>query len=105
MVDLIVGRGGSGRRSAGPFASGALQYSASASSSLGTATTDGDGDDGVSRMRETAAAARLQQGAGGGGGGEQLSGSSLVNGAEDAETMALLRMLWEKSLNLGASQD
>ncbi|KAM7207323.1 hypothetical protein V8F20_002385 [Naviculisporaceae sp. PSN 640] len=35
----------------------------------------------------------------------QLSGASLVDGEEDAGTMALLRNLWDKNLDLSASQD
>lgn len=34
---------------------------------------------------------------------QRLSGSSLVDGAEDAGTLALLRMMWDKSLDLGVS--
>ncbi|KAJ9151360.1 hypothetical protein NKR23_g3022 [Pleurostoma richardsiae] len=34
-----------------------------------------------------------------------LSGSSLVNGEDDDGTLALLRALWEKNLDLSASQD
>ncbi|KAK3303277.1 uncharacterized protein B0T15DRAFT_269267 [Chaetomium strumarium] len=79
MADLINPR--SGRRPPTPR-SGAFSTLHSASSSLGT-------DDGASRMHERQA----------------LSGSSLVNGAEDAETMALLRMMWDKNMNLSASQD
>ncbi len=36
---------------------------------------------------------------------EGLSGSSLVDGEEDDGTVALLRNLWEKNLDLSASQD
>ncbi|KAJ4293934.1 hypothetical protein N0V88_005448 [Collariella sp. IMI 366227] len=69
----------------------------STSSSLGT-------DDGG------AAAAGRMMGRGGGGGGnaaaaagvQGLSGTSLVDGAEDAHTVALLRMMWDKNA-LGAS--
>lgn len=35
----------------------------------------------------------------------RLSGASLVDGEEDAGTMALLRNLWDKNLDLSASQD
>lgn len=34
-----------------------------------------------------------------------LSGTSLVDGAEDAGTVALLRMMWDKNMELSASQD
>jgi hypothetical protein len=79
MADLINLR--SGRQPPTPRG-GAFSTLHSANSSLGT-------DDGASRMHERQA----------------LSGSSLVNGAEDAETMALLRMMWDKNMNLSASQD
>jgi hypothetical protein len=36
---------------------------------------------------------------------ERLSGSSLVGGEDDNDTAALLRNLWEKTLDLSASQD
>ncbi|KAM7223962.1 hypothetical protein V8F06_000435 [Rhypophila decipiens] len=35
----------------------------------------------------------------------RLSGASLVDGEEDAGTMALLRNMWDKNLDLSASQD
>lgn len=38
-------------------------------------------------------------------GHDGLSGSSLVNGEDDDGTLALLRALWEKNLDLSASQD
>ncbi|TPX15472.1 uncharacterized protein E0L32_004452 [Thyridium curvatum] len=44
-------------------------------------------------------------GGGGGGGGGALSGSSLVDGEDDDGTVALLRNLWEKNLDLSASQE
>jgi hypothetical protein len=34
-----------------------------------------------------------------------LSGASLVDGTEDAGTLALLRMMWDKNMDLSASQD
>jgi hypothetical protein len=37
--------------------------------------------------------------------GQGLSGSSLVDGEEDAGTVALLRNLWDKTMDLSASQD
>ncbi len=37
--------------------------------------------------------------------GQRLSGSSLVDGEEDAGTVALLRNMWDKSMDLSASQD
>ena len=36
---------------------------------------------------------------------QRLSGTSLVDGAEDAGTEALLRMMWDKNMDLSASQD
>lgn len=45
---------------------------------------DGDGDEGT---------------------GTGLSGSSLVDGGEDATTLAVLRNLWDKNMDLSASQD
>jgi len=116
MTDLINGggtgarrpptpRGSGGRNGGGPFS--ALQ---SASSSLDT-----NGDDGAAgRMHE-------RHGHGHGHGhsqnqgphghaqqhhhGHGLSGTSLVDGAEDAGTVALLRMMWDKNMDLSASQD
>ncbi|AEO64310.1 uncharacterized protein THITE_123702 [Thermothielavioides terrestris NRRL 8126] len=91
MVDLISGHaggsGGSTRRPPTPRGSGSggtFSGLHSASSSLST-----DGGGGAGRMHERAG----------------LSGASLVSGAEDAETMALLRMMWDKNMNLSASQD
>ncbi|KAJ9134170.1 hypothetical protein NKR19_g8775 [Coniochaeta hoffmannii] len=37
--------------------------------------------------------------------GTGLSGSSLVDGGEDATTLAVLRNLWDKNMDLSASQD
>ncbi|KAK4044274.1 hypothetical protein C8A01DRAFT_42943 [Parachaetomium inaequale] len=104
MTDLLNGHsggggdGGRGRRPPTPRSSGGgFSTLQSASSSLGT-----DGDDGASRMHE-----RQGQGQGNGHHGHDgLSGSSLVDGAEDAGTVALLRMMWDKNhLDLSASQD
>lgn len=39
------------------------------------------------------------------GGGEGLSGASLVDGGEDDGTLALLRNMWEKNMDLSASQE
>ncbi|KLU89242.1 hypothetical protein MAPG_08216 [Magnaporthiopsis poae ATCC 64411] len=39
------------------------------------------------------------------GGGEGLSGASLVDGEEDDGTLALLRNMWEKNMDLSASQE
>lgn len=36
---------------------------------------------------------------------QRLSGASLVDGAEDAGTQALLRMMWDKNMHPSASQD
>jgi hypothetical protein len=91
MADLI--NGNSGRRPPTPRSNGGGAFSTlqSASSSLDT------DDDGIGRLQQHE---RLTQGHGHG-----LSGSSLLDGAEDAGTVALLRMMWEKNLDLGASQD
>ena len=73
------------RRSAPPriaFASSSQLTSHSISSSLDT-------DDEVSRIHERQA----------------LSGTSLVNGEDDASTLALLRNMWDKNMDLSASQD
>ena len=89
-----AGRASSARRPATPRSShggtgGGFAALQSASSSLGTANAAAE-EEGV----------RL--GNGGGGGVQQgLSGASLVDGVEDAGTMALLRMMWDKSLEFG----
>lgn len=81
MADLANGQ--AARRSPTPRGGAFSALGAgSASSSLGS-------DGGASRMHE-------RQG---------LSGSSLVDGTEDAETVALLRMMWDKNMDLSASQD
>ncbi|KAL2135101.1 hypothetical protein VTI74DRAFT_9811 [Chaetomium olivicolor] len=92
MADLI--NGGTTRRPPTPRRAVdgpafTLGGAPSASSSLGT-------DDGASKMMQAAAQnAAANQG---------LSGSSLVDGAEDAHTVALLRMMWDKNgLELSAS--
>ncbi|KAK3349921.1 hypothetical protein B0T25DRAFT_251800 [Lasiosphaeria hispida] len=80
MVTLIGGQ--SARRPATPRSTFSSRQVHSASSSLGT-------DDDISRIHER----------------HGLSGSSLVNGEEDADTIALLRQLWDKNMDLSASQD
>ncbi|KAK4158341.1 hypothetical protein C8A00DRAFT_10859 [Chaetomidium leptoderma] len=118
MADLINGGGhhsSSGRRPPTPRSTGgggggafsALQ--SGASSSLGTEDDDDDDhdhDDGAGASR------RMHERQGPGPGQQhhhhhhgQLSGTSLVDGAEDAGTVALLRMMWDKNMDLGASQD
>jgi hypothetical protein len=109
MTDLINGHGsnghshshsqsGGGRRPPTPRSSGggggAFSALQSASSSLGT-------DDGVRGMHERPG----HNGHGHHQGHHGLSGSSLVDGAEDAGTVALLRMMWDKNLELSTSQD
>jgi hypothetical protein len=107
MTDLINGHGngnghshshsgGTGRRPPTPRSSGgggAFSALQSASSSLGT-------DDGARGMHE-----RPGHHGHGHHHGHGLSGPSLVDGAEDAGTVALLRMMWDKNLDLSASQD
>ncbi|KAK3899348.1 hypothetical protein C8A05DRAFT_18206 [Staphylotrichum tortipilum] len=101
MADLINGGGGTGsstgRRPPTPRSSSGGVFSAlqSASSSLGT-------DDGGGAGRLQAAAAAHGQGHGH---GQGLSGSSLVDGAEDAGTLAMLRMMWDKNMDLRSNQD
>lgn len=81
MVDLLDAQ--AARRPPTPGRASSGMTLASASSSLGT-------DDGVaSRMHDER---------------HGLSGASLVDGTEDAGTVALLRMMWEKR-DPGASQD
>ncbi|KAK3292538.1 uncharacterized protein B0H64DRAFT_407005 [Chaetomium fimeti] len=110
MADLINGSGSGGRRPPTPRSGGGgggggvFSTLQSASSSLGT-----DDDDGASRMHERQGHV-LGNGHGNGhshahGHGHGLSGTSLVDGAEDAGTLALLRMMWEKNMDLSASQD
>ncbi len=99
MVDLIAGHGG--RRPGTPRSShgatstnGGFAALQSASSSLGTAAGE---EDHHHHDRVRMGNGVQQQG---------LSGTSLVDGVEDAGTMALLRMMWDKSLELGGgSQD
>ncbi|KAK1774493.1 hypothetical protein QBC45DRAFT_337480 [Copromyces sp. CBS 386.78] len=81
------------------------------SSGIGTranstsSSLDGDGD-GDGRQPHVG----MLNGANGGHGGlhgssSRLSGSSLVDRSEHAETQAILRALWDKSLDLSASQE
>ncbi|KAJ4364201.1 hypothetical protein N0V85_009305 [Neurospora sp. IMI 360204] len=58
---------------------------------------DGDGDGGQPHVG-------MLNGANGGS-SSRLSGSSLVDRSEHAETQAILRALWDKSLDLSASQE
>ncbi len=95
MADLInptSSNPSTGRRPPTPRSTSGGVFSAlqSASSSLGT-------DDG--------AAGRLQAAAHAQGQAHGLSGSSLVDGAEDAGTLALLRMMWDKTGEVRSSQD
>ncbi|KAK0707423.1 hypothetical protein B0H67DRAFT_496708 [Lasiosphaeris hirsuta] len=80
-VAALIG-GHNPRRPATPRSAFSSRQVHSASSSLGT-------DDDISRIHER----------------HGLSGSSLVNGEEDADTIALLRQLWDKNMDLSASQD
>ncbi|KXX75319.1 putative transport protein MmpL8 [Madurella mycetomatis] len=83
MVDLMDTQ--ATRRPPTPRRAFSAMTLASASSSPGT-------DDGTaSRLHERQ--------------GQGLSGASLVDGTEDAGTLALLRMMWEKNMDLSASQD
>ncbi|KAG7286584.1 hypothetical protein NEMBOFW57_008895 [Staphylotrichum longicolle] len=109
MADLIINNNGPSTAAAAARprstigntstnTNGAFSALQSASSSLGTAATDDDGRHGGHGGQ---GAAHGAQGHGphgqGHGQGQGLSGSSLVDGAEDAGTMALLRMMWEKN--------
>ncbi|KAL2149349.1 hypothetical protein VTH82DRAFT_8697 [Thermothelomyces myriococcoides] len=101
MTDLIHGTGGgSTRRPATPRngSGGAGAFSAlqSASSSLGT-------DDGSGRLHDRHSPGQGPNGHNGQ--SQRLSGSSLIDGAEDAGTVALLRMMWDKNMDLSCSQD
>ncbi|KAH6842817.1 hypothetical protein B0I37DRAFT_204291 [Chaetomium sp. MPI-CAGE-AT-0009] len=113
MTDLINGSGGGtrGRRPPTPRSGGGGVFSTlrSASSSLGT----DDDDDRASRLHERQGHV-LGNGNGhthghghgnGNGHAHGLSGTSLVDGAEDAGTVALLRMMWEKNMELSVSQE
>ncbi|KAK4100530.1 hypothetical protein N658DRAFT_559587 [Parathielavia hyrcaniae] len=92
------GSGTTGRRPPTPRSNsgGGAAFSAlhSVSSSLGST------DDGASRLHDRHGHGQAQQQ-----GHHGLSGSSLVDGAEDAGTVALLRMMWDKNMDLSASQD
>lgn len=77
------------------LASGMGTRANSTSSSL-----DGDGD-GAGHVGMLNGA----NGHNGGGSSSRLSGSSLVDRSEHAETQAILRALWDKSLDLSASQE
>ncbi|KAK5662058.1 hypothetical protein OQA88_10172 [Cercophora sp. LCS_1] len=79
MATLIGGQ--SARRPVTPRSAFSARQMHSASSSLE--------DDDVSRLHE----------------GQRLSGTSLINGEEDVGTIALLRSMWDKNLDLSASQD
>ncbi|KAK4126900.1 hypothetical protein N657DRAFT_565365 [Parathielavia appendiculata] len=103
------GGGARGRRPPTPRSSGGVGSSGGAFSALQSVSSSlGSTDDGASRLHE-------RHGHGRGGGhpthhqAQQqehgLSGSSLVDGAEDAGTVALLRMMWDKNMDLSASQD
>jgi len=80
MATLIGGQ--SARRPATPRGAFSLRQPASTSSSLET-------DDGASRIHERS----------------RLSGTSLVNGEDEATTLTLLRNMWDKNLDLSASQE
>ncbi|KAK3381612.1 hypothetical protein B0H63DRAFT_209806 [Podospora didyma] len=60
-------------------------------SAIGVSSTGSslENDDGASKIHER----------------QNLSGASLVDGVEDAGTIALLRMMWDKNMDLSASQD
>jgi len=84
-VATLIGGQSAARRPMTPrstFASSKRITSHSVSSSMDT-------DDDLSRIHE-------RQG---------LSGSSLVNGEDDAGTLALLRNMWDKNMDLSASQE
>lgn len=86
MADLINGNGqASRRRPQTPRSAFSGMDINSASSSLGTDV----GVNGVNGIHDR----------------QRLSGTSLVDGAEDAGTEALLRMMWDKNMDLSASQD
>lgn len=93
MADLINGHPSASRRPPTPRSSGG--GGGGAFSALQSASSSLDTDDGIGRLQPHERQAH----------GHGLSGSSLVDGAEDAGTVALLRMMWEKNLDLGASQD
>jgi hypothetical protein len=116
VTDLINGSGGgTSRRPHTPRTNGGgngvFSTLHSASSSLGT---DDENNNNTGRMHH-----HERQGPGHGhhghghhghhghghNNGHGLSGTSLVDGAEDAGTVALLRMMWEKNMDLSASQD
>lgn len=108
MADLIINNGPSNAAAARPrsttgntntstHTNGAFSALQSASSSLGTAATDDDGRHGGHGGQGAAHGAQGHGQGHGHGQGQGLSGSSLVDGAEDAGTMALLRMMWEKN--------
>ncbi len=125
MVDLIAGTGhghghgiaGRDRRPGTPRSThgggangvnGSGSGFATASSSLGTAAGEEDGGLHIQHQQHHQHQHhqqhdRVRMGNGNGNGVQQqgLSGASLVDGVEDAGTMALLRMMWDKSLELG----
>ncbi|AEO59034.1 hypothetical protein MYCTH_2306935 [Thermothelomyces thermophilus ATCC 42464] len=98
MADLIHGGGASARRPPTPRSGGGGAYSAlqSASSSLGT-------DDGSGRLHDRHSPGQGPNGHNGQ--AHRLSGSSLIDGTEDAGTVALLRMMWDKITDLSSSQE
>ncbi|KAL2162205.1 hypothetical protein VTH06DRAFT_7118 [Thermothelomyces fergusii] len=98
MTDLVQGGEASARRPPTPRNGGGGAFSAlqSASSSLGT-------DDGSGRFHDRHSPGQGLNGHNGP--SQRLSGSSLIDGAEDAGTVALLRMMWDKSMDLSSSQD
>ncbi|KAK1836654.1 hypothetical protein QBC39DRAFT_55788 [Podospora conica] len=84
VATLIGGQGQSARRPGTPRSAFSSRHLHTGSNS-----TIADVDDDVARMHER----------------QRLSGSSLVNGEEDAATIALLRQMWDRNLELSTSQD
>lgn len=84
VATLIGGQGQSARRPGTPRGTVSSRHMHTASNS-----TMADAEEAVARMHER----------------PRLSGSSLVNGEEDAATISILRQMWDQNLNLGASQD
>ena len=84
VATLIGGQGQSARRPGTPKSAVSSRHLHTASNS-----TIADAEEAVARMHER----------------PRLSGSSLVNGEEDAATIAILRQMWDRNLDLGASQD
>lgn len=86
MADLMSGQSRTTSRQSTPRSRAEFSLGVdSASSSYGA-----DND----RLQEQASRAPSQH---------RLSGSSLVDGVEDAGTIALLRMMWDKTMDLGGS--